>query len=99
MRPWSIIPITLQIAAKNSLFDAAFSTGNNIDPTLWSSVAKDGEVIEHNIIDTDGWTTNLLDDGDKCFFILDRNSQKSGEQKVQRARTQRPLHLQAAVAT
>ncbi len=42
--PWSIIPIALQIADKNSLFDAAFSTGNNINPTLWSIIAEDGPV-------------------------------------------------------
>jgi hypothetical protein len=55
MRPWSIIPITLQIAAKNLNLDGAFSTGNNIDPTLWSVIAEDGKVIEINIDDTDGW--------------------------------------------
>ena len=63
MRPWSIIPITLQIAAKNLNLDGAFSTGNNIDPTLWSVIAEDGKVIELNIDDTDGWTINLLEDG------------------------------------
>ena len=78
MRPWSIIPIALQIADKNSLFDAGFSTGNNIDPTLWSSIAEDGMVIEHNIEETDGWTINLLQDGDLCFIIFGAQS-KSGE--------------------
>ena len=78
MRPWSIIPIALQIAAKNSLFDAAFSTGNNIDPTLWSIIAEDGKVIELNIVDTDGWTINLLEDGDVVFIILDAKA-KSGK--------------------
>ena len=78
MRPWSIIPIALQIADKNSLFDAGFSTGNNIDPTLWSIIAEDGKVIEHNIVDTDGWTINLLEDGDVVFIILDAKA-KSGK--------------------
>ena len=77
MRPWSIIPIALQIADKNSLFDAGFSTGNNIDPTLWSIIAEDGKVIELNIVDTDGWTINLLEDGDVAFIIVDGKS-KSG---------------------
>jgi hypothetical protein len=77
MRPWSIIPIALQIADKNSLFDAGFSTGNNIDLTLWSIIAEDGKVIEINIDDTDGWTINLLEDGDVHFIILDAKS-KSG---------------------
>ena len=78
MRPRSIIPMALQIADKNNLFDAAYSTGNNIDPTLWSSIAEDGMVIEHNIEDTDGWTINLLQDGDLCFIIFGAQS-KSGE--------------------
>ena len=73
MRPWSIIPITLQIAAKNLNLDGAFSTGNNIDPTLWSIIAEDGKVIELNIVDTDGWTINLLEDGDVAFIIVDAN--------------------------
>ena len=77
MRPWSIIPIALQTADKNLLFDAAFSTGNNIDPTLWSIIAEDGKVIELNIVDTDGWTINLLEDGDVAFIIVDAKS-KSG---------------------
>lgn len=77
MRPWSIIPITLQIAAKNLNLDGAFSTGNNIDPTLWSIIAEDGKVIELNIVDTDGWTINLLEDGDVAFIIVDAKS-KSG---------------------
>ena len=77
MRSWSIIPIALQIADKNSLFDARFSTGNNIDPTLWSIIAEDGKVIELNIVDTDGWTINLLEDGDVAFIIVDAKS-KSG---------------------
>ncbi len=54
MRPWSIIPIAFQIADMNSLFDAAFSTGNNIDPTLWSTIAEDGKIVELNIVGTDG---------------------------------------------
>ena len=29
--------MALQIADKNTLLDAAYSTGNNIDQTLWSS--------------------------------------------------------------
>ena len=78
MRPWSIIPIALQIADKNLLFDAGFSTGNNIDPTLWSVIAEDGKVIEINIDDTDGWTINLLEDGDVVFIILDAKA-KSGK--------------------
>jgi hypothetical protein len=78
MRPWSIIPIALQIADKNLLFDAAFSTGNNIDPTLWSTIAEDGKLIELNIVDTDGWTINLLEDGDVAFIIVDAKS-KSGK--------------------
>ena len=77
MRPWSIIPIALQIADKNLLFDAAFSTGNNIDPTLWSTIAEDGKLIELNIVDTDGWTINLLEDGAVAFIIVDAKS-KSG---------------------
>ena len=77
MRPWSIIPIALQIADKNSLFDAAFCTGNNIDPTLWSTIAEDGKLIELNIVDTDGWTINLLEDGHVAFIIVDAKS-KSG---------------------
>ena len=77
MQPWSIIPIAPQIADKNLLFDAAFSTGNNIDPTLWSTIAEDGKVIELNIVDTDGWTINLLEDGDVAFIIVDAKS-KSG---------------------
>ena len=78
MRPRSIIPMALQIADKNTLLDAAYSTGNNIDPTLWSSIDKDGKVIEHNIEGTDGWTINLLQDGDLCFIIFGAQS-KSGE--------------------
>jgi hypothetical protein len=78
MRPWSIIPIALQIADKNSLFDAGFSTGNNIDPTLWSIIAEDGKVIELNIEDTESWTINLLEDGDVAFIILDAKA-KSGK--------------------
>ena len=78
MRPWSIIPITLQIAAKNLNLDGAFSTGNNIDPTLWSVIAEDGKVIEINIDDTDGWTINLLEDGDVVFIILEAKA-KSGK--------------------
>ena len=78
MRPWSIIPITLQIAAKNLNLDGAFSTGNNIDPTLWSVIAEDGKVIEINIDDTDGWTINLLQDGDVVFIILEAKA-KSGK--------------------
>ena len=70
--------MALQIADKNTLLDAAYSTGNNIDPTLWSSIDKDGKVIEHNIEDTDGWTINLLQDGDLCFIIFGAQS-KSGE--------------------
>ena len=35
--------MALQIADKNTLLDAAYSTGNNIDPTLWSSIDKDGK--------------------------------------------------------
>ncbi len=31
----------------------------------------------NNIVDTDGWTINLLEDGDLGFFILDAKS-KSG---------------------
>lgn len=77
MRPWSIIPIALQSADKNLLFDAAFSTGNNIDPTLWSIIAEERKVIELNIVDTDGWTINLLEDGDVAFIIVDAKS-KSG---------------------
>ena len=81
MRPWSIIPIALQSADKNLLFDAAFSTGNNIDPTLWSTIAEDGKLIELNIVDdtldTDGWTINLLEDGAVAFIIVDAKS-KSG---------------------
>ena len=77
MRPWSIIPIALQSADKNLLFDAAFSTGNNIDQTLWSTIAEDGKLIELNIVDTDGWTINLLEDGDVAFIIVDAKS-KSG---------------------
>ena len=77
MRPWSIIPIALHTADKNLLFDAAFSTGNNIDPTLWSTIAEDGKLIELNIVDTDGWTINLLEDGDVAFIIVDAKS-KSG---------------------
>jgi hypothetical protein len=67
----------LQIADKNLLFDAAFCTGNNIDPTLWSTIAEDGKLIELNIVDTDGWTINLLEDGDVAFIIVDAKS-KSG---------------------
>jgi hypothetical protein len=78
MRPWSIIPIALQIADKKSLFDAGFSTGNNIDPTLWSIIAEDGKVIELNIEDTESWTINLLEDGDVAFIILDAKA-KSGK--------------------
>jgi hypothetical protein len=79
MRPWSIIPIAPQIADKNLLFDAAFSTGNNIDPTLWSTIAADGKLIELNIVDTDGWTINLLEDGDVAFIIVDSDAKsKSG---------------------
>ena len=69
--------MALQIVDKSSLFDAAFSTGNNIDPTLWSIIAEDGKVIELNIVDTDGWTINLLEDGDVAFIIVDAKS-KSG---------------------
>jgi hypothetical protein len=61
----------------NSLFDAAFSTGNNIDPTLWSTIAEDGKIVELNIVGTDGWTINLLEDGDVAFIIVDAKS-KSG---------------------
>ena len=70
--------MALQIADKNTLFDAAYSTGNNIDPTLWSSIDEDGKVIEHNIEDTDGWTIKLLQDGDLCFITFGAQS-KSGE--------------------
>jgi hypothetical protein len=78
MRPWSIIPIPLQIADKNLNLDGAFSPGNNIDPTLWSVIAEDGKVIEINIDDTEGWTINLLEDGDVVFIILDAKA-KSGK--------------------
>ena len=67
-----------QNADKNKLFDAGHSTGNNVDPTLWSSIAADGKVIEHNIVDTDGWFNNLLEDGDVGLFIAEAKS-KSGE--------------------
>ena len=43
-----------------------------------ASIEEDGTIKELNITNTDGFTTHLLQPGDKCVFIIEA-THKSGE--------------------
>jgi hypothetical protein len=56
--------------SENEMFHAAYASCIVLDPYACSSIHKDGHVIEQSIANTNGFTENMIENGDMCFLII-----------------------------
>ena len=64
--------------SENEIFHAAYASSVVLDPYECSSISEDGRIIEHTIANTNGFSENMVENGDLCFLIIDPVS-KSGD--------------------